>query len=203
MRGGWVTTPEGKRRQKRDFGQGIGICRLSGCGKAYTTDGYCPKHYYHHSVGRKERVRVYSKKEDVREKCKIRSRQLVRRMQLAIRRKARYAYDERYRERIKERVKKWYETSRGRAYQAGMRQTRRALGKIDSKLLERMWAETTHCVLCGDELDDSRHLDHIIPICLGGTNASGNLRYICADCNLARPRRKFRQENQIVSIHSR
>ena len=50
------------------------------------------------------------------------------------------------------------------------------------------------CPLCGDRLTGkrgmpkSKHLDHIIPICVGGTHTHGNVRIICADCNLRRPK---------------
>lgn len=32
-----------------------------------------------------------------------------------------------------------------------------------------------------------KHLDHIIPIAAGGTHTLGNVRVICATCNLSRP----------------
>jgi len=35
---------------------------------------------------------------------------------------------------------------------------------------------------------NSKHLDHIIPIAIGGTHAHGNVRIICRTCNLARPK---------------
>lgn len=35
---------------------------------------------------------------------------------------------------------------------------------------------------------NSKHLDHILPISQGGTHTHGNVRIICADCNLHRPK---------------
>jgi hypothetical protein len=32
-----------------------------------------------------------------------------------------------------------------------------------------------------------KHIDHIIPITIGGTHTHGNVRVICATCNLTRP----------------
>lgn len=50
------------------------------------------------------------------------------------------------------------------------------------------------CPLCDVRLTDrpglpnSKHLDHIIPLCVGGTHTHGNARILCAACNLARPK---------------
>lgn len=35
---------------------------------------------------------------------------------------------------------------------------------------------------------NSKHLDHIVPLNQGGTHTHGNVRIICADCNLRRPK---------------
>lgn len=40
------------------------------------------------------------------------------------------------------------------------------------------------CVYCADNLFDGYHLDHIMPLALGGTNEAANLQCICAKCNL-------------------
>lgn len=37
-------------------------------------------------------------------------------------------------------------------------------------------------------LPNSKHLDHIIPVAVGGTHTHGNVRIICADCNVRRPK---------------
>lgn len=50
------------------------------------------------------------------------------------------------------------------------------------------------CPLCGVRLTDkpglpnSKHLDHIIPICVGGTHTHGNCRITCRSCNVRRPK---------------
>lgn len=47
---------------------------------------------------------------------------------------------------------------------------------------------------CGAQLTDtpyqpnSRHLDHIVPLNIGGTHTIGNVRIICLTCNLSRPK---------------
>jgi hypothetical protein len=74
---------------------------------------------------------------------------------------------------------------------------RRAITKttdITSQWLKVLWDETTHCVECGKQMEnhskypDGRHLDHVIPLCLGGLHLTNNVRYICAKCNLSRPK---------------
>jgi len=40
------------------------------------------------------------------------------------------------------------------------------------------------CVYCRTALDDSAHLDHIIPLSRGGSNWPHNLQWLCAPCNL-------------------
>lgn len=44
------------------------------------------------------------------------------------------------------------------------------------------------CATCGRCSDDGAvlHVDHIIPVSLGGTNERSNLRALCDDCNLGR-----------------
>lgn len=42
------------------------------------------------------------------------------------------------------------------------------------------------CFYCGSKLDDSRHIDHVIPIALGGTNHPENIVLACQACNLAK-----------------
>lgn len=57
-----------------------------------------------------------------------------------------------------------------------------------------MRRRTRKCTLCGIYMTgkpnhpNSKHLDHIVPICQGGTHTHGNVRIICATCNLHRPK---------------
>lgn len=53
--------------------------------------------------------------------------------------------------------------------------------------------EQKNCCLCSVELYDhagknQRHLDHIIPIHIGGAHMQDNVRYTCRTCNLKRPK---------------
>lgn len=46
-------------------------------------------------------------------------------------------------------------------------------------------AQGNRCYLCGKTLK-KYHVDHFIPLALGGTNDSGNLRLACPKCNLSK-----------------
>lgn len=60
---------------------------------------------------------------------------------------------------------------------------------------ERDLRSRTHrCLLCCTWMTsepghpNSKQLDHIVPICIGGTHTMGNVRIICRTCNLTRPK---------------
>ena len=44
------------------------------------------------------------------------------------------------------------------------------------------------CAICDEMLTAHRHVDHIVPVELGGTHTRDNLRVTCPKCNLSRPR---------------
>lgn len=49
------------------------------------------------------------------------------------------------------------------------------------------------CPLCGCQMTEEagprqKQLDHIEPVCVGGTHTHGNVRIICRTCNLERPK---------------
>ncbi len=47
-------------------------------------------------------------------------------------------------------------------------------------------AQGNRCYLCGKSLKRGYHVDHFIPLALGGTNEPGNLRLACPKCNLSK-----------------
>ena len=53
---------------------------------------------------------------------------------------------------------------------------------VDLSALFRM--NLGFCPYCSAPLFDGYHLDHILPLCLGGDNSMGNLQCLCARCNL-------------------
>lgn len=62
--------------------------------------------------------------------------------------------------------------------------------------VRRILASRTFCPLCRCRMNDEgrtgnprkKHLDHIVPLNVGGTHTLANVRVICASCNLARPK---------------
>lgn len=57
------------------------------------------------------------------------------------------------------------------------------------------------CQSCGRDvsgllnLDSIIHLDHVLPLCKGGTNDSTNFQLLCSDCNLVKGGRPIAQKN--------
>ena len=70
---------------------------------------------------------------------------------------------------------------------------RTAVSDITPEQELAMRRKARQCPLCGVRmtgkagLPNSKHLDHIIPICVGGTHTHGNTRIVCARCNHKRP----------------
>ncbi len=69
-----------------------------------------------------------------------------------------------------------------------LNQSRRGLersGKLSPDIIEKlMTAQKNLCVCCRKKLGKDFHLDHIVPLSLGGTNADENMQLLKAKCNL-------------------
>ena len=72
----------------------------------------------------------------------------------------------------------------------------RASGKIKASTVYQLKQEQPFCVYCGRP---SEHLDHIIPICKGGTNEKSNLQMLCARCNCKKATKERRPDSQRVN----
>lgn len=63
-------------------------------------------------------------------------------------------------------------------------------------------AQGHRCAYCGTDLRKAKkHIDHIMPLALGGSNAPSNLAYACAPCNLSKGARDpidFAQERGLL-----
>lgn len=65
---------------------------------------------------------------------------------------------------------------------------------ITAEYERNLRANARTCPLCGIRMTaepgrpNSKQLDHIIPIVVGGTHTMGNVRIICRTCNLTRPK---------------
>jgi len=68
----------------------------------------------------------------------------------------------------------------------GRAEIRRALTQDvrDELMAHRLKMQRNICFYCGDPIDMSAHLDHLIPVAYGGTNKKTNLVAACKDCNM-------------------
>lgn len=77
--------------------------------------------------------------------------------------------------------------------QGHRRRTATRTGDVTGEATALLLASRTFCPLCRRKMTDAprqpttKHLDHIVPINQGGTHTLGNVRVICATCNLKRP----------------
>lgn len=95
-----------------------------------------------------------------------------------------------YREKYAEKISKWWKDNRdlGRVYHC--RRTKRIKNntdknhftKDDVKIIYKI--QKGKCVYCGVDLKDKYHLDHIMPLFLGGSNSKENVQLTCKTCNL-------------------
>ena len=59
------------------------------------------------------------------------------------------------------------------------------VGKLSSNVVtELLVAQEGKCVYCGCDILDSRHIDHIVPLALGGSNTDDNIQLTCPKCNI-------------------
>jgi 5-methylcytosine-specific restriction endonuclease McrA len=57
-------------------------------------------------------------------------------------------------------------------------------GKLSSNLVEKLFAlQKGRCACCGAALSGDTHLDHIMPIALGGVNKDSNMQLLTQRCN--------------------
>lgn len=57
-------------------------------------------------------------------------------------------------------------------------------GKLSRRLAERLYKfQRGKCACCGQPLGDDYHLDHIMPLALGGSNTDDNIQLLRQQCN--------------------
>ena len=89
-------------------------------------------------------------------------------------------------------VKNYKKTSNGKIIHINSnakRRTREKNGNVTKEEIMDLINKTNKCPLCGIELtENNRQLDHIIPLNIGGEHTIKNIRFICKNCNLHRPK---------------
>ena len=68
------------------------------------------------------------------------------------------------------------------------RQVERESGQMSRGIYQRLMAvQRGLCAVCRSDLKEAgRHLDHIMPLALGGTNTDDNAQLLCPPCNLSK-----------------
>lgn len=82
--------------------------------------------------------------------------------------------------------KDWYARHPGAAtvYQRNREARLRDAGQLSPDIIPKLYASQRGlCVCCHQPLGDNYHLDHIIPLCQGGTNTDDNVQLLRAQCN--------------------
>lgn len=70
------------------------------------------------------------------------------------------------------------------------RHKRRTSGQLSRGIVKKlMELQKGKCACCGKPLGDDYHLDHIIPIALGGKNIDNNVQLLRAKCNLQKSKK--------------
>lgn len=60
-------------------------------------------------------------------------------------------------------------------------------GALSKDIASRLYkAQKGKCACCGKPLGDDYHLDHKMPLALGGTNTDDNIQLLCPTCNLSK-----------------
>lgn len=90
-------------------------------------------------------------------------------------------------DKVKIRTAKWYDANKERKRVSVLnRQARiKCAGKLSRNLISNLVKlQKGKCACCKRILGDDYHLDHIMPIHLGGLNVDSNMQLLRAECNL-------------------
>ena len=90
--------------------------------------------------------------------------------------------------KIKENLAAWHKANpeAGRIYEQNRRLKKHESGnRLSRNLAEKLLAlQKGKCACCKRSLGNKYHLDHIMPLALGGTNTDDNIQLLRAVCNL-------------------
>jgi len=59
------------------------------------------------------------------------------------------------------------------------------LGKLSNGIIKKLLIQQDcKCVYCKIDISANRHVDHIVPLALGGLNVDSNVQLTCPECNI-------------------
>lgn len=105
-------------------------------------------------------------------------------------------------ERMKSLRAEWKKANahRIRVHKATRRARARAGGSLSPNIVPTlMIAQAGRCALCTCTLE-RYHLDHIVPLVLGGTNTDGNVQLLCPPCNLRKGAKHPGAERGVAAV---
>ena len=153
------------------------------------------KKYYEENK-EKESIRQKKYYEENKEKKSIRQKKYYEENKEKIK-KYNKNYNEEHKAEKKEYQKKYSKTLKGREVIRFRRHKKRIAYEntdITVEWLIQQKKENEFCELCGTKMNNTNyhsaqaHLDHIIPLNIGGKHIMENVRFICAKCNQSRPK---------------
>lgn len=99
-------------------------------------------------------------------------------------------YYETNKEKVAERSRNWYKANPDKANVKT--QNRRAKikgngGKLSADIVQTLLTKQNNkCACCGKSLKHGYHLDHVMPLALGGVNDDSNVQLLTPKCNLSK-----------------
>jgi len=115
----------------------------------------------------------------------------VKKSHLKNRYKRNEMYKNRYKkdpEKYKQLIKEWKNNNKDkkRIYEQNRRaRKKKSNGVLPTNIREKLFKlQNGKCPCCGNFLGDDSHLDHILPLALGGTNTVDNVQLLTRKCNL-------------------
>lgn len=100
------------------------------------------------------------------------------------------AYYEANKEKVLQTAKAWKDRNPDAVKASGHRRRARkanASGSYSAKDVQSlMTTQRCRCVVCGKDIKDGYHVDHVMPLALGGSNDRSNIQLLCAFCNFSK-----------------
>lgn len=111
-------------------------------------------------------------------------------------------YNEAHREKRRDYERRWREANPEKHAERSARRRAREAGAPVVELLDRVAIiarDKSTCHICGKRCKPAElHLDHLVPISLGGEHSARNVRVACRDCNLRKGARAANDQLMMV-----